>query len=771
MASALRPRRPRPRESQFVHATLADKWDAKAVLKDPGFAWDGSGYGSSRTQAIDETSMLPYAEVLKTLLEVAPSGFPAQKCLKDTFQELDKRHGILACDMRFQERAASLAADAWRVMAKHLYNAAQADKALSNEVLQQLVKMIRLPSAEDDGGAALASGGSFEDSPSFAAAAGPVEGEAADVSASAVRALFPPSMGEAAEGDGSHEAAKTEVEFSDDDVELCGMTCKCKACRDARTVDLTAEEGGGERAPIPNAAIGGQKRDTRTAQTALKVRMRLLGKTRETVALILKPPKKAKAPPKQEDEAEVESGNITLPATVTVREPNGKRRGEAYMLDGNKKYIMGITSRRTEEYKEVVERAAEKINGTILKTKDDLRMWFDQQIGFDTGPMGHCLEKMQAAVRAGTAAAPVKAEPVDSSVGSSAPAAAAVVPATGDTDGPAVKVAKREGDRVRDEEAPALKEPRVRPGAQADASVWVHDWIESDKAAYNAFMYRLRKQGQERKAKWKEIQKFGCAMDADNFVDEIMRTTTRQSAEFNNTLTRNETLKEWTTFKKALEKYDEDVLMAMIRARTLETKRDPAIPESLLVPWPKYLQVRLHSESERDRHDKGLQLTDNTTLDDDAYDEKYAEQSRGHNQQQGGQQQQQPPQQQQSLQTEPSVDKAKMPEAVAVAVKAARAAHGYIDRFVRELEAAIESSSKNENSKGDKIENDLDAMRGTLAAKDKELLTFEKKCVSSNGAGITGKEIQTAADLAKEIDDAIKNGRKKLAALRSLWKL
>eukprot|EP00959_Pyramimonas_sp_CCMP1952_P086491 1809155-Pyramimonas_sp.AAC.1 len=112
-----------------------------------------------------------------------------------------------------------------------------------------------------------------------------------------------------------------------------------------------------------------------------------------------------------------------------------------------------------------------------------------------------------------------------------------------------------------------------------------------------------------------------------------------------------------------------------------------------------------------------------------------------------------------------------MPEAVAVAAKAARAAHGYIDRFVRELEAAIESSSKNENSKGCKIENDLDAMRGTLAAKDKELLTFEKKCVSSNGAGITGKEIQTAADLAKEIDDAIKNGRKKLAALRSLWKL
>ena len=110
-------------------------------------------------------------------------------------------------------------------------------------------------------------------------------------------------------------------------------------------------------------------------------------------------------------------------------------------------------------------------------------------------------------------------------------------------------------------------------------------------------------------------------------------------------------------------------------------------------------------------------------------------------------------------------------EAVVVAMKAVRAAHGCIDRFVRELEAAIETSKKNENSAGCKIETDLDAMKGTLAAKDKELLAFEKKCVSSNGAGISSKEIQAAAELSKEIDDAIKNGRKKVAALRSLWKL
>ena len=374
MASAARSRRPRPKESQFVSTTLADKWDATAVLKDPGFAWDGTGYGSSRNQAIDETSMLPYAKALQTLLEVAPSGFPAQKSLKDTFEEMDKRHGILCCDARFVQRAASLASDAWRVMTKHLYNAAQAEKALANKELQQLVKMIRLPSAEDDGGAALGSGGSFDGSPSAAVAAGPEEGDCADMSAQAVRALFP----RMAEGD--PEAEKTDVEFSDSDVELCGMKCNCQACREARTVDLTGGEG--SPVPIPNAELGGQKRETKAAQAAQKggkgkskgkpkgkgkgkgksksqnkdkpkgkgkgkgkhktksqaeegkdkpkkrgpttpytVRMRLLGKMRWEEAVALKPPKKAETPPKQEQKAEDDGGDTPCPQ----RSPRGSR--------------------------------------------------------------------------------------------------------------------------------------------------------------------------------------------------------------------------------------------------------------------------------------------------------------------------------------------------------------------------------------------------------------------------------------------------------------
>ena len=399
------------------------------------------------------------------------------------------------------------------------------------------------------------------------------------------------------------------------------------------------------------------------------------------------------------------------------------------------------------------------------------------------GPMDFCLQKMKSAAEAGGTFVPVsvKAEPSSGSSGRAGGGAAVVSPAAGDTPS-----AKREipEERRPPEEARPTKEAKTHDGGgdgahagpgsaprvsmQAEAAQWIHDWIRADRTAYNAFMHRLRKQGQDKKCRWKDIQKFGYAMDAETFVEEIMATSKRQSSEFNNTLNRNETLKQWTTFKKALEKYDEDVLIAMIRAKTLESKRDPAIPESLMVPWPKYLQVKLASDSELERRDEGLELTDHTELDDDAYDEKHAAQSRGHQQQQGGQQQQ--PHQQPPLQTEPSAEK-KMPEAVAVAVKAARQAHGTIDRFVREIEAAVDASQQNENSKGCKIEIDLDGMKVTLTAKDKELLAFERKCVASNGATITEKEIKGAAAVAEEVVEAIKSGRKKMAALKSLRKL
>jgi hypothetical protein len=121
-------RRKRPQESPFNSADLTQKWTELATLRSPGFSWDGTGYMSSRSQAIDEESMLTYLEPMLKLLEVAPTGFPAHKSLLATFEALHSKHAILNCDSRFVLRVASMAADNWRVMAKHIYNAALAKK-------------------------------------------------------------------------------------------------------------------------------------------------------------------------------------------------------------------------------------------------------------------------------------------------------------------------------------------------------------------------------------------------------------------------------------------------------------------------------------------------------------------------------------------------------------------------------------------------------------------------------------------------------------------
>jgi hypothetical protein len=135
-------------ESQFDPETLADKWDGLAKLRHPGFVWDGSGYGSTRTQSLDEDTMEKYEAPLKILLELAPSGFPAHKCLVDAFEKLHDRHGILVCDSRYVNRTATLAAENWRVMTKHIYNAAMVQKVLKKVSLRALVQIIRLPTSQ-----------------------------------------------------------------------------------------------------------------------------------------------------------------------------------------------------------------------------------------------------------------------------------------------------------------------------------------------------------------------------------------------------------------------------------------------------------------------------------------------------------------------------------------------------------------------------------------------------------------------------------------------
>ena len=103
-------------------------------------------------------------------------------------------------------------------------------------------------------------------------------------------------------------------------------------------------------------------------------------------------------------------------------------------------------------------------------------------------------------------------------------------------------------------------------------------------------------------------------------------------------------------------------------------------------------------------------------------------------------------------------------------MKSVRIAHATCDKFVRDLGGVVESSKANPNSAGCKIEGDLEGMVAELGKFDEDILKFEKLCLT-NAAKVSSKDIESAAATAKRIDDQIKSGRKKVAALKTLWKL
>ena len=98
-----------------------------------------------------------------------------------------------------------------------------------------------------------------------------------------------------------------------------------------------------------------------------------------------------------------------------------------------------------------------------------------------------------------------------------------------------------------------------------------------------------------------------------------------------------------------------------------------------------------------------------------------------------------------------------------------RLTHGVNDKFIKDLGSVIELSKGNDNTVGCKIEADLETMSANLTKWDKEIMDFEKKCLM--GAKFGSKEVADVAKTTRAIDDDIKVGRKKVAALKSLFKL
>ena len=227
-----------------------------------------------------------------------------------------------------------------------------------------------------------------------------------------------------------------------------------------------------------------------------------------------------------------------------------------------------------------------------------------------------------------------------------------------------------------------------------DAATWVANFVKFNKKEYNAFYYRITRLPQDKMDAWKAIQKNGSAAEAMEFVEAVKCKKGKQHSEFARTLDRSEFLKTWQTWKEALEKYEEPILLAMVKARTLETRRDPAIPEHLDVSWPRYLQVRMSVESVTKRKDQGYELKEDDQLSDGEFDKKRGDFNEHHPavKAQTASSSSSKFGEQQVFQQSQDDGAKQMPESVVVALKGARNAHSMCDKFIRELGGAIASS-------------------------------------------------------------------------------
>ena len=231
---------------------------------------------------------------------------------------------------------------------------------------------------------------------------------------------------------------------------------------------------------------------------------------------------------------------------------------------------------------------------------------------------------------------------------------------------------------------------------QQDAATWVANFIKNNKKEYNAFYYRLKKLPESQVDEWKQIQATGTAEDADEFVNRIRSgKISNLSISFTKIMERTQFLRSWKTWKDAQTKYDEDTLLSMIKAKTVQTRRDPSIPEHLGVEWPKFLQIKTAEETDLTQKDQGQELRTDNDLEDDEFEQEEVDlnawhptveqQSARSDRSIGG------PRGQQEQQLQDSGEK-KMPEEVMVALKSVRLAHSTCDKFVRDLKGAIVTS-------------------------------------------------------------------------------
>ena len=391
-------RAPRPKTSYFDSEDLFEELRELSKLKDPGFKWDGSTYQKpTRSTSADHEGLFAHRKALEVLLKVAPTGFPSHSDLKATFVKLHKKEqvfeGVRTDDAGKTLKAATEAADIWRIMCRDLYNLRKLE--VKDHKVQFLVDMIELSTKEDG-----STGGddivmcddkdddeqrsgvvSFPDFDSLVdpdLAADDFDSQQAAANFDSQQAADDFDSEQAAENFDSEQAANnfdseqaaanfdseqaannfdSEQAADDSDVEIVAMQCRCPVCS---KVDTGVSRGS---APIPSAKSGGQRIETVGKKEKMKATNKKAMKAIKVVSA------KTKA---------VLSQRIKLPIKIAERKTSkcGKQP-EMYILHSVAKnsYVCGQKQSQSSSYRENIKAVAKEIEEGKITTVKAAREW------------------------------------------------------------------------------------------------------------------------------------------------------------------------------------------------------------------------------------------------------------------------------------------------------------------------------------------------------------------------------------------------------------
>ena len=114
-----------------------------------------------------------------------------------------------------------------------------------------------------------------------------------------------------------------------------------------------------------------------------------------------------------------------------------------------------------------------------------------------------------------------------------------------------------------------------------------------------------------------------------------------------------------------------------------------------------------------------------------------------------------------------------MPEAAKIALQGVRRTHSAWDRFIREARGVIEHSKSCSTTADSKLEQDLNNVILEGAEPDTAILAWESQVSmsSSSSSSLSSSSIKTVAQHCADLEELMKSGRKKIAALKYMFKL